>query len=63
MDSYVKSEVKPAWYIDLLNINLNNHLLDEAQRRIKLVMDVFRKDGTRITDNLDFETASAEQDG
>ncbi len=51
---YVLSEVKPPWYIDLLNINLNNHKLDEAKKRISLYMESFHKNGSRITENLDF---------
>ena len=51
----MRSEVKAPWYIDLLNINLNCHSLDEARRRIKLFMKTFRKDGTRLTHDLDFE--------
>ncbi len=43
------------WYIDLLNINLETHDLTEARRRIGLLAEAFRKDGTRITENLDFE--------
>ena len=46
--------MKLPWYIDLLNINLNNSDLAEAKRRIRLLADAFRKDGTRITENLDF---------
>jgi len=52
--TYVLDEVKTPWYIDLLNINLNNHNLDTAKDRIKLYVDSFKKDGTRITENLDF---------
>ena len=48
------TDVKLPWYIDLLNINLDNHDLTEAKRRIRLLADAFRKDGTRITENLDF---------
>jgi malate synthase len=55
-DAYVKSEVKAPWYIDLLNINLNNHDLETAKDRIRLYMEAFRRDGTRITKNLDFES-------
>ncbi len=47
--------VKPPWYIDLLNINLNNHDLAVAKQRIESYLDAFRRDGTRITENLDFE--------
>jgi malate synthase len=54
---YVTDDVKAPWYIDLLNINLNNYDLDEAKRRTRMFMDAFRADGTRITKNLDFEAA------
>ena len=47
-------EVKLPWYIDLLNITLGTHDLSEAKRRIRLLADAFRTDGTRITANLDF---------
>ncbi len=53
--TYVTSAVKAPWYVDLLNINLDNHDLTEARRRIGQYMDAFGKDGTRITRNLDFE--------
>jgi hypothetical protein len=36
VETYVRSEIKAPWYIDLLNINLNNHDLNEARRRIGL---------------------------
>jgi len=51
---YVTSDVKAPWYIDLLNINLNNYDLETAKKRIALYMDSFRRDGTRVTENLDF---------
>jgi malate synthase len=53
-ESYVLDETKLPWYIDLLNITLGNHHLDEAKRRIRLLSDAFHKDGTRLTENLDF---------
>lgn len=52
--SYVINEVKTPWFIDLLNINLNNFDLKEAKKRIKIYMDAFKKEGKRITENLDF---------
>jgi malate synthase len=52
--SYVTEPVKAPWYIDLLNINLNNHDAGEARRRIDAYLAACRKDGTRITHNLDF---------
>jgi malate synthase len=54
VEAYVTGDVKLPWYIDLLNINLENHDLTEAKRRIRLLAEAFRKDGTRITENLDF---------
>ena len=51
---YVLDELKAPWYIDLLNINLNNHDLAEAKRRIASYVQAFHRDGTRITENLDF---------
>jgi malate synthase len=54
VEAYVIDDVKSPWYIDLLNINLNNYSLEEGKKRVKLYMDQFRKDGTRVTKNLDF---------
>jgi malate synthase len=57
VETYVLDGIKLPWYIDLLNITLNNHDEKEARRRIDLLVAAFRKDGTRITQNLDFERA------
>jgi malate synthase len=54
VETYVLDPVKLPWYIDLLNINLDNFDLGEAKRRIDLLRGAFHKDGTRITENLDF---------
>ena len=56
VEAYVDDSVKPPWYVDLLNINLNNHDLDIARRRIALYLEAFNRDGTRITENLDFDS-------
>lgn len=53
--AYIQSEVKLPWFIDLLNINLNNTDLNVAKERIKMYVDWFNKDGTRITGNVDFK--------
>ena len=53
VETYVLTSTKIPWYIDLLNINLNNHDLDVARHRIATYMDAFTADGTRITENLD----------
>jgi malate synthase len=58
-DIYVLDDVKLPWYVDLLNINLDNHNLSEAKRRIRLLADAFAKEGRRITENLDFVKAIA----
>ncbi len=50
---YTLSDIKMPWFIDLLNINLNNLDLDIAKKRIALYMEKFKQDGTRITQNLD----------
>jgi malate synthase len=55
VETYVLDDVKLPWYIDLLNITLGMHDLAEAKRRIGLLRDAFRADGTRMTENLDFE--------
>lgn len=52
---YTLSDVKFPWFIDLLNINLNNTGLAIARKRIQMYVDAFKKDGTRITENLDFK--------
>ena len=57
VETYVTDAAKLPWYIDLLNINLDNTNLAEARRRIRLLVDAFSKDGTRITENLDFNAA------
>jgi malate synthase len=59
VEAYVLAELKMPWYIDLLNINLNNRDLAVAKERIRLYVSALGKDGTRITENLDFPTAVA----
>jgi malate synthase len=54
VDIYVSDPVKAPWYIDLLNLNLNNHDLGRARKRIARYMQAFKVDGARITENLDF---------
>jgi malate synthase len=56
--TYVAAPWKAPWYVDLLNINLDNHDLASARRRIGQYMEAFSKNGTRITENLDFDVAS-----
>jgi malate synthase len=56
VETYLSSGTKLPWYIDLLNVNLDNHDLTEARRRIQHLVQVFIADGTRLTENLDFGT-------
>lgn len=60
VDTYVKETDKLPWYIDLLNISLDTHSRSLAQERVRRFIDAFRKDGTRITENLDFLPKTAE---
>lgn len=54
-DTYVRNTVKAPWFIDLLNINLNNTDLEEGWKRINLYMETLIREGKRITENLDFK--------
>ncbi|MDP2414998.1 hypothetical protein [Daejeonella sp.] len=51
---YVFNEFKIPWFIDLLNINLNNENLQEAKKRISDYILAFKNEGKRITENPDF---------
>ncbi|AMV73621.1 malate synthase A [Desulfuromonas carbonis] len=57
VEAYVLDPVKVPWYIDLLNLNLNNHDLAIARERIGQYLEAFKQDGRRITENLDFQPA------
>jgi malate synthase len=63
VEAYVMDDLKLPWYIDLLNISLGNHDLAEAKRRIRLFAEAFRRDGTRITENLDFGGGNCSRPG
>ncbi len=52
---YVFNEFKIPWFIDLLNINLNNENLQEARKRISDYIQAFKNEGKRITENPDFK--------
>jgi malate synthase len=57
VDVYVTSPVKLPWYVDLLNLNLDNADLDEAQRRIASYLAAFAR-GERLTGNQSFGEAA-----
>ncbi len=50
---YVYSPIKTPWYVDLLNLNLNNQDLQCAIARIEVYQQSFGRDGTRLTANPD----------
>jgi len=54
VESLVGHTPKPPWYVDLLNLNLDNHDLEVARERIARYLAAFDRDGRRITDNPDF---------
>ncbi|WP_020677140.1 malate synthase [Geopsychrobacter electrodiphilus] len=58
VEAYVLDPVKAPWYIDLLNINLNNEDLGVARQRIAQYLDAYKNTGVRITENLDTISAA-----
>jgi malate synthase len=57
--AYVTSPQKPPWYVDLLNLNLDNHDLLVARSRIEAYLDRLSASGERTTKNLDFDSREA----
>ncbi len=53
VEAYVLDSLKLPWYVDLLNINLNNADLEEAKQRIHKYIRTFKQQGMRITENVD----------
>nr|WP_320012970.1 malate synthase [uncultured Desulfobulbus sp.] len=51
--AYVLHPQKLPWYVDLLNINLNNMDTVLAEQRINQYIEAFTQKGIRITENLD----------
>ncbi len=54
VDTCVRSDVKAPWYVDLLNLNLDNLDLERARERIRDYFAQLAEKGARITHNLDF---------
>jgi len=52
--AYIGAEIKLPWYIDLLNINLNNNDLEISRARIQQYLTELTNNDVRITDNPDF---------
>jgi malate synthase len=57
VEAYVTSPAKLPWYIDLLNLNLENVDLEEARRRIRDYVAAFAR-GERLTANPNFGAAT-----
>ncbi|MET0389809.1 MAG: malate synthase [Polyangiales bacterium] len=55
--TYVSSEHKLPWYVDLLNLNLDTHDASEALKRLRNYARELEADATRVTRNLDFGRA------
>ena len=54
VERYVTNPIKAPWYVDLLNLNIDNHDLPLARTRLDHYLELFARDGTRLTDNPDF---------
>lgn len=55
VEAYIAQPAKLPWYIDLLNITLDAPKPAVARERIKQYVAAFTADGTRVTDNPDFQ--------
>jgi malate synthase len=53
VEAYVLSDAKPPWYIDYLNVNVDNTDLGRARERIARLLAAIHA-GERITENVDF---------
>ena len=50
VERYVASPIKAPWYVDLLNLHLDDFDLGRARSRIEAYMTSFARDGTRLTE-------------
>ena len=55
VDEYVRCGQKAPWMVDLLNVNLTVEKEEAARVRTQDFLDLFSRQGIRITKNLDFE--------
>lgn len=58
VERFVMDETKAPWYIDLLNLNLNNTDFSEAEDRVNHYYNQLEATGHRITGNMDLVYAS-----
>ena len=55
VEALVTADVKAPWYIDVLNLTLDNHDRAECAARVAEYLDALRTTGARVTRNLDFD--------
>jgi malate synthase len=55
VEALVTTPAKAPWYIDLLNLTLDNYDRAECARRVALYLAELRAPGTRVTRNLEFD--------
>jgi len=55
VEALVTSDLKAPWYIDLLNLTLDNMSRGECAARIADYLRTFRTQGTRVTANPEFD--------
>ena len=53
VQQFVLENTKAPWFIDLLNLNLNNEHIDVAKERVELYFEKLIRSGERVTANLD----------
>lgn len=56
VERLVTAPVKAPWFIDPLNLTLDNEDLDRAKERVDGYLRTFAKDGTRLTENPEWGT-------
>ena len=52
--AYVRRAQKAPWVVNLLNVNLTVEDVQTARQRTRDFLELFGKEGVRITKNLDF---------
>lgn len=54
VESCVSSPVKAPWFVDPLNLTLDNEDLGRARGRVEAYLSALERDGARLTENPDF---------
>jgi malate synthase len=61
VQTFILNPIKAPWYIDLLNLNINNQDLKTAKNRIDLYYQTLKTQNQRVTRNLDFLNADEDE--